>query len=199
AERYEDMSKAIKAVVELKDEFGAEERKLLSSAYKSLAVALRSSYRTLTGIEQKTEESDTSKLKMTKEYKEEIGTELKNLCKDVLRLIQEFLLPGTPEADHESRAFYKKMQGDYNRYLAEVQEDGDFKSESLAAYGEAYDIVKQNMPATNLTRLGRDVTRLPSDQYHDVCFRSGSQLQCLSLRNHEFPGRSPKSGQDGLR
>ena len=85
AERYDDMAKAMKTVTENKegDELTADERNLLSVAYKNVVGARRSSWRVISSIEQKSEGSD-SKQAMAKEYREKIESELKEICKDVL-------------------------------------------------------------------------------------------------------------------
>ena len=52
-----------------------------------------------------------------KEYKRTIEEELNKLCRGVLDLLEKHLCKnaGSPEA----QVFYKKMRGDYYRYIAE--------------------------------------------------------------------------------
>jgi hypothetical protein len=52
-----------------------------------------------------------------KEYKKKIEEELNTFCNDILKLIDEYLLPKA--ADSESKIFYLKMKGDYYRYISE--------------------------------------------------------------------------------
>lgn len=77
--------------------------------------------------------------------------ELKDICQDVLALLDKFLIPkaGNPE----SKVFYLKMKGDYYRYLAEVAQ-GEDRTESQKAYQEAFDIAKEKMQPTHPIRLG---------------------------------------------
>ena len=117
AERYDDMAAAMKKVTESGNELSNEERNLLSVAYKNVVGARRSSWRVISSIEQKTEGSER-KQTMAREYREKIEKELKDICQDVLQLLDKFLVPKA--SNPESKVFYLKMKGDYFRYLAEV-------------------------------------------------------------------------------
>ncbi|PBC28635.1 14-3-3 protein zeta [Apis cerana cerana] len=117
AERYDDMAAAMKAVTETGVELSNEERNLLSVAYKNVVGARRSSWRVISSIEQKTEGSER-KQQMAKEYREKVEKELREICYDVLGLLDKYLIPKASNA--ESKVFYLKMKGDYYRYLAEV-------------------------------------------------------------------------------
>lgn len=154
AERYDDMAKEMKTFTEENEELTNEERNLLSVAYKNVVGARRSSWRVVSSIEQKTESSER-KQAMAKEYREKIEKELKEICKDVLGLLDSRLIPKAVSA--ESKVFYLKMKGDYYRYLAEVA-TGDEKKEciefSKTAYQKAFDISKEEMQPTHPIRLG---------------------------------------------
>ncbi|CAL1275997.1 14-3-3 protein zeta isoform X2 [Argiope bruennichi] len=154
AERYDDMASAMKRVTETGVELSNEERNLLSVAYKNVVGARRSSWRVISSIEQKTEGSE-KKQQMAKEYREKVETELREICYDVLGLLDNFLIPKASNA--ESKVFYLKMKGDYYRYLAEVA-TGDQKNsvveESQKSYQEAFDISKNKMQPTHPIRLG---------------------------------------------
>jgi len=154
AERYDDMASSMKSVTETGVELSNEERNLLSVAYKNVVGARRSSWRVVSSIEQRMEESNESK-KMTKEYREKVETELKDICEDVLSLLDKHLIPKASNA--ESNVFYLKMKGDYFRYLAEVAVADHRKSvveNSQKAYIEATEISKKEMNPTHPMRLG---------------------------------------------
>lgn len=154
AERYDDMANAMKKVTESNNELTNEERNLLSVAYKNVVGARRSSWRVISSIEQKTEGSER-KQQMAKEYREKIEKELKDICNEVLTLLDKFLIAKATTA--ESKVFYLKMKGDYYRYLAEVA-TGDERQkvieESQRAYNDAFDIAKNQMQPTHPIRLG---------------------------------------------
>uniref|UniRef100_F1LAU0 14-3-3-like protein n=1 Tax=Ascaris suum TaxID=6253 RepID=F1LAU0_ASCSU len=154
AERYDDMAQSMKKVTELGAELSNEERNLLSVAYKNVVGARRSSWRVISSIEQKTEGSE-KKQQMAKEYREKVEKELRDICQDVLNLLDKYLIPkaGNPE----SKVFYLKMKGDYYRYLAEVASGDDRNvvvEKSQQSYQEAFDIAKDKMQPTHPIRLG---------------------------------------------
>jgi 14-3-3 protein beta/theta/zeta len=154
AERYDDMAAAMKKVTETGAELTNEERNLLSVAYKNVVGARRSSWRVISSIEQKTEGSE-KKQQMAREYREKVEKELKEICNDVLSLLDKYLIPKA--ANPESKVFYLKMKGDYFRYLAEVATGDDRNAvidNSQKAYQEAYDVAKSKMQPTHPIRLG---------------------------------------------
>merc|ERR1712088_1117293 len=146
AERYDDMAASMKSVTESGTELTNEERNLLSVAYKNVVGARRSSWRVISSIEQKTEGSE-KKQQLAKEYREKVENELRDICNDVLGLLDKFLIAKASNA--ESKVFYLKMKGDYYRYLAEVA-NGDAQK----AYQDAFDIAKSSMQPTHPIRLG---------------------------------------------
>merc|ERR1712055_422803 len=154
AERYDDMASAMKQVTETGIELSNEERNLLSVAYKNVVGARRSSWRVISSIEQKTEGSER-KQQMAKEYREKVEKELRDICQDVLGLLDKFLIAKASNA--ESKVFYLKMKGDYYRYLAEVA-TGDARAgvvdDSQKSYQDAFEIAKSDMQPTHPIRLG---------------------------------------------
>uniref|UniRef100_A0ABD2XJD4 14-3-3 protein zeta n=1 Tax=Trichogramma kaykai TaxID=54128 RepID=A0ABD2XJD4_9HYME len=154
AERYDDMASAMKSVTETGVELSNEERNLLSVAYKNVVGARRSSWRVISSIEQKTEGSER-KQQMAKEYREKVEKELREICYDVLGLLDKYLILKASNA--ESKVFYLKMKGDYFRYLAEVA-TGDNRyavvEDSQKAYSDAFEISKSKMQPTHPIRLG---------------------------------------------
>jgi len=154
AERYDDMAAAMKQVTETGVELSNEERNLLSVAYKNVVGARRSSWRVISSIEQKTEGSER-KQSMAKEYREKVEKELKEICQDVLCLLDKFLIAKASNA--ESKVFYLKMKGDYFRYLAEVATGDDragVVDDSQKSYQDAFEIAKSDMQPTHPIRLG---------------------------------------------
>jgi 14-3-3 protein epsilon len=156
AERYEEMVESMKKVAKIDQELTVEERNLLSVAYKNLIGARRASWRIITNIESKEEnKSENSKIALTKKYRSQVEKELRDICQDILDLLDKNLLPNA--ASGESKVFYLKMKGDYHRYKAEfaTQEDRKEAAEnSLVAYTKANDIAQNELPPTHPIRLG---------------------------------------------
>lgn len=154
AERYDDMAESMKEVTEMGGELSNEERNLLSVAYKNVVGARRSSWRVLSSIGMKTDGGE-KKNQLVKEYREKVEKELKDICGNVLKLLDNHLIPHSTNA--ESKVFYLKMKGDYYRYLAEVA-SGDDKTKAIEnsekAYTEASDTSSAEMDPTHPIRLG---------------------------------------------
>merc|ERR1719427_342237 len=115
AERYDDMAVAMKEVTKNEEvPLSSEERNLLSVAYKNIVGAKRSSWRVLSSIEQNAPEK---KLR-AKKYREIIEGELEAACREVLELLDKYLIkkvldPSTKSLfDADAAVFYLKMKGD---------------------------------------------------------------------------------------
>jgi len=105
-------------------------------------------------LSKKTEGSER-KQTMARDYREKIEKELRDICQDVLQLLDKYLI--LKASNPESKVFYLKMKGDYFRYLAEVA-TGENRTtvidDSQRAYSEAFDIAKTQMQPTHPIRLG---------------------------------------------
>merc|ERR1711997_838676 len=110
--------------------------------------------RVISSIEQKTDQDD-KKHNMCNNYREKVEQELRNICTDVLKLLDNYLIKSSTQS--ESKVFYLKMKGDYFRYLAEVAQGEDRASimkNSQEAYADAFKIAESEMPPTHPIRLG---------------------------------------------
>jgi len=161
AERYDDMCKFMRALVEWTDskaekvDLTVEERNLLSVAYKNVIGARRASWRTLNVDEHKDDE-------LIKLYKRQVETELDAICKDVLDLLIGILVKNNTE-ENESRVFYLKMTGDYYRYLAEFITDQQYDQKAADMYSKALAIATKKLAPTHPIRLGLALN-------YSVCF-----------------------------
>jgi len=156
AERYDEMVEAMKNVASLDVELTVEERNLLSVAYKNVIGARRASWRIISSIEQKEEHKGSEdKLGMIRSYRDQVEKELRDICQDILDVLDKHLIPSSTTG--ESKVFYYKMKGDYHRYLAEFATGNDRKEaaeNSLVAYKAASDIAMTELPPTHPIRLG---------------------------------------------
>lgn len=75
------MVRAMKKVTEMGDHLAADERNLLSVAYKNVVGARRSSWRIVSSLEQKSEDEFRGR---AAEYREKIEKELHAICEQVL-------------------------------------------------------------------------------------------------------------------
>jgi 14-3-3 protein epsilon len=156
AERYDEMVDNMKRVAGLDVELSVEERNLLSVAFKNVIGARRASWRIISSIEQKEEsKGNDEKIGKIKTYRQLIEKELKDICEDVLNILDKHLIPAASTG--ESKVFYYKMKGDYYRYLAEFAGGNERKTaaeNSLVAYKAASDIASSELAPTHPIRLG---------------------------------------------
>ncbi|EME28779.1 14-3-3 protein-like protein [Galdieria sulphuraria] len=160
AERYDEMIQEMRKVAsdanENVPELSVEERNLLSVAYKNVIGARRASWRIISSIEQKEEsKGNQTHVLINREYRKKIENELSSICRDILSILENNLIPSAKSG--ESKVFYFKMKGDYYRYLAEFtnQEDRKVSAEaSLEAYKAASEIASTELAPTHPIRLG---------------------------------------------
>ena len=87
AERFDDMVNFLDKVLEIKGgEVSADERNLLSVAFKNLISSKRAACRTITAIEQNPKYAKFNAALLA--YKSTIETQLENDCKKIIRMIQ---------------------------------------------------------------------------------------------------------------
>ena len=91
-------------------------------------------------------------MKVIKEYKKTVQTELSGICKDILNLLDDALIPSAQTG--ESKVFFLKMKGDYHRYYAEIDAGDDQKNCALDAYTKASEIAHTTLAPTHPIRLG---------------------------------------------
>jgi 14-3-3 protein epsilon len=152
AERFDEMVDFMKTVASMDRELTVEERNLLSVAYKNVIGSRRASWRVVSSIESK---GDDTKMDVIRSYKMKIEAELESICTNILEIIKDDLIPKSK--NEEAKVFYYKMKGDYHRYLAEFQ-SGDTRKDSassaLEAYSSASEIASKELPPTHPIRLG---------------------------------------------
>ncbi|OWR47851.1 14-3-3 epsilon [Danaus plexippus plexippus] len=114
AERYDEMVEAMKNVASRNisdNELTVEERNLLSVAYKNVIGARRASWRIISSIEQKEETKGAEdKLSMIRAYRSQVEKELRDICSDILGVLDKHLIPASQTG--ESKVFYYKMKDD---------------------------------------------------------------------------------------
>jgi len=153
AERYDDMCKFVRKLVELKSEKGedldVDERNLLSVAYKNVVGSKRASWRTLSGG------FDDADEELLNKYKKLVENELEAICNEVLELLTNHLCKNVEGNGDETEVFYLKMCGDYYRYLSEFRTESEtYKSKAEEYYKKAMDVAEANLNETHPTRLG---------------------------------------------
>ena len=134
-------------------DFTTEERNLLSVGFKNLIGSKRTAIRTIAAIEQNPKYSKFGEA--LKSYKNRIELDLFNQCLDIVNTVKDKCLKLAVE--HESKAFFLKMVGDYYRYVAESASPDrleEVKSGALDYYNQASALANKDLGACNPIRLG---------------------------------------------
>ncbi|XP_028412425.1 14-3-3-like protein [Dendronephthya gigantea] len=154
AERYEDMVEAMKKVTSFNEDLSTEERNLFSVAYKNVVGSRRSAWRVVHALTSKAKDEAEGTIRQN--YLKKIEEELSTLCKEVVKLLDDTLIPNAKHCENqESVVFYLKMKGDYYRYLVEALTDQDEnKANSKKAYENAQELSKEHLCTTHPIRLG---------------------------------------------
>lgn len=160
-ERFDEMLGFVRKFVAMGDSpLTPDEKHVFAAAYKNTVGNRRAELRVLTVIEQKEFRKggtqDTSMMVNIERYKKTIEEELSSLCYELIKLIDDRLLQNSKNPNNE--IYFKKMKGDYYRYLAELMsEDKDnaaIVENCSRCYAEADKIAKSSLPPTNPLRLG---------------------------------------------
>ena len=157
AERYDEMLEFVRHFIgKCESELTEDERNILSVAFKNVVGNRRTSWRVLNSIEQKESRRGNEENKArAAAYKERVETELRSFCRDVLRIIDNDLIPKA--TSDEGRVFMIKMKGDYYRYICEFAQ-GQYKEESSKnaqeCYQQALTLAEGSLDTTHPTRIG---------------------------------------------
>ena len=156
AGRYSEMMASMKEVASSDVALTVEEQNMFSLAYRNVTSTRRASWRIISSIEQQKEGRDNGdELKVTKTCRVQVEKELKDICSDILSVLDKHLIPCSDTG--ESKVFYYKLKGDYHRYIAEFATGNERKGAadySFVAYTNASDIAMAELPTTHPNRLG---------------------------------------------
>jgi len=164
AERYDEMADYMYKVSECVSgdsaDLSVEERNLLSVAYKNAVGCRRASWRIISSVEQKEQSKNmTEAAARASQYRQKVETELDDICKKILELLDTYLIKENPSGQTdkaEAQVFYYKMKGDYHRYIAEykaAETKADASQQAKEAYTAAMKIAA-NLAVTHPIRLG---------------------------------------------
>lgn len=153
-----------------------EERDVLAIGFNNVISARRSSHRALLHASQ----DESKKSSLVREYRSQLEVEIRDLCMDALKLLEEHLLQ-TNLAKNESRVFFLKMAGDYYRYLAELSRSSQYVNKAQAYYQEGIQTAEEIMAPTHPIRLGLSLN-------YSVCFYEilGKKQQACELAKAAF-------------
>lgn len=155
AEKYGDMVAAMIQVAHQNPSLTLEERSLLSVAFKNIVGHSRASQRIISSLEAKeTAQNNENNVVRIQKYREHIEGEIRHHSQTLLELIENYLIPAAQ--DQGTKVFYYKLQGDYWRYLAEIETNEARKyatDQSQKQYDLAFKFV-ESLPPLHPVRLG---------------------------------------------
>lgn len=99
-----DIVSNMKKVASMGSELSVEERNLLSVGYKNIVGARRASWRVIKVAETR---GNSENVKLIKEYLATVEEELASICEDILKVLDEYLIPTASTSD--PKVFYLKM------------------------------------------------------------------------------------------
>lgn len=150
--RFDDMCLFMRELVHCAQDgpdLNHDERNLLSVAFKNAVGARRSAWRAVSG-------DDGCSPGASRALCKKIEDELAALCLSILDLLESVLIQHHLVTE-DAMVFYRKMAGDYYRYLAEFSTDDQLQSYQVRSsqyYKEAMEIAVKIMTPADPIRLG---------------------------------------------
>lgn len=152
--RFDDMCLFMREVVLCAGEDGEpdlshDERNLLSVAFKNAVGSRRAAWRA-TNIDEGAAQP------AARQFCFKIESELEQLCLGIIELLETVLIRHS-QCNDDAMVFYRKMAGDYYRYLAEfttTENLSAYQEKSSQFYKEAMDIACRLMAPSDPIRLG---------------------------------------------
>lgn len=155
AGRYDEMADYMKERVEVGGGLSAEERDLLSAAYKGALEERRNALRVAASVAAEQEVAGNAVLAdLAQGYRSKVEVELMRICQTVVDMLRERLVPLANEG--EPKIFYMKMEADYYRYTAEFA-TGEMHQQAAyqaqVAYNRASAEAEKSLLITHPVRL----------------------------------------------
>lgn len=154
----EEMVANMKRVIQLNPDLNEDERNLLSVAYKNSISQTRKNLRAIKNIIADVESQGQfpNRLNMLQEFRQQMFDELEAICKDLIELVDNALIPAANSS--EARVFYEGLKANYYRYICESIEDMNDRQvvaeKANQSYLAAIEIAKNDIPAYKPSYLG---------------------------------------------
>lgn len=134
-------SQAFDEKAEVDQDLTETERSLLGNAYKRSVAKYRTAYAVCAEMKQKeTARANYNNIQRITQYQTELAQKIEQLCTELIELIDSSLMQNAKRA--ESVIAFKKMKGDYCRYLADFSQKSDSAHKALQNYEEALELCR---------------------------------------------------------
>jgi len=196
AERYNEMTDFMCERVSKGGPLSAEERDLLSAAFKGALNGRRHAVRVAKSVEQ----AETGqKAELASGYRSKVESEMDEICEKAVSLLKSKLIPSADAG--EAKAFYLKMQGDYHRYTAEFAKGGkrvEAVEAAKAAYERGTEEATQSLHTTHPVRLGLalNFSVFLHEVLHDVFVAINIAMNALEKAQQDIENAPPEARQD---
>jgi 14-3-3 protein epsilon len=134
----------------------ADERNMLSFAYKALTGSRRSALQTVNAfLDDELIKSIPERVTKLLDLKSRLIKELDDYCTQLIQLTDRKLLPAASDAT--TKVFYEKLKADYYRYSVEFKADSARKAgadKAKASYESALQIANSDLTKANPAYLG---------------------------------------------
>ncbi|XP_037928298.1 14-3-3-like protein [Teleopsis dalmanni] len=181
---YDEMIVAVKNLIGCDPEFSNDELYWLSLAYKSVINKRRNSLnkakKLLNGEKQL---GNIGNIKKAESLCNQIKTEIRLHCLEILRLLDTKLLPNA--VTEEAKVICLKLKGDFHRYLMEFEKGTNLelsKQNAYCSYSSAQKLASKKLTITNPIRLALMINHSLFE--HDF------------LQNHEYACCIAKKAHD---
>ncbi|XP_037932172.1 14-3-3 family protein artA-like [Teleopsis dalmanni] len=146
---YEEMTDALRRLVDYAPELSWEELEWLSVAYKHCVNSRRSSWHTVRNALDRAELlGNVGNITIAETMLRDIEKEMRFHCKNILQMLEQKIIPNAK--DDNTMVLCHKLIGDYNRCLAEFEvTPAIFTEKSFNAYREAYKIGTKKLEAVS--------------------------------------------------
>jgi hypothetical protein len=151
---FEDMFQYAKQLVKIvgNEQLSVEEWDLIDEAYENVTSSLCTDIRALKAILDNPDSKQSTPYDAMGAYKTQLESKLSSVCHDILKHLEQTLIPNYPDYD-ETRVMYIGMAGDYYRYLAEEVNDENVIERTGKMYANAYNLAKVVLAPTSPVRL----------------------------------------------
>jgi 14-3-3 protein epsilon len=190
AERYPDVLSSMNEIIAADPKLNADERNLLSVAYKALTGSRRSALRTINAfLEDDSIKAIPERVAKLTELRTKLVDELDGFCRDLINLTDTKLLPAAGDA--ATKVFYEKLKADYYRYSVEFKAEANRKDgadKAKASYESAFAIASAELTKANPAYLGLALNY--SVFLYEII---GQKVEAIELADKSF-----KDAVDGL-
>lgn len=118
------------------EDLSPEERNIFALSYKHIISASRASLSKIIEIyNEEKDKSDKLSLDLIISLKQKLEEELKDGCLKMINLLDKYLIKNASSSD--SKVFYYKIKGDYNRYLSIFFPNSEYLQQAQLSYKQA--------------------------------------------------------------